>query len=80
LGANGPFLHESLPSPYLLNSNYDIIWSDQTTFVQQWQFAQQHNELDERTLHQVFKTAKRKKYRISGKAGKFLNDLTTKIY
>lgn len=65
---------------YLLNSNYDIIWSNQQTFVQQWQFAQQHNQLDHKTLAQVFKTAKRKKYRISGKANKFLNDLTTEIY
>jgi len=65
---------------YLVNNNYERIWSDQTTFVQQWQFAQGHNELDEQTLHQVFKTAKRQKYRISGKANKFLNDLTTEIY
>lgn len=65
---------------YLLNRAYDIIWSDQTTFVQQWQLAQQHNHLDDKTLAQVFKTAKRKKYRISGKANKFLNDLVTEIY
>jgi hypothetical protein len=65
---------------YLLNSSYEIIWSDQTTFVRQWQLAQQHNQLDEPTIQQVLKTAKRKKYRISGKANKFLNDLTTEIY
>jgi hypothetical protein len=65
---------------YLLNRSYERIWSDQTTFVQQWCFAQQHNELNEKVLHQVLKTAKRKKYRISGKANKFLNDLLTEIY
>jgi hypothetical protein len=65
---------------YLLNSSFDILWSDQTTFVQGWQFAQQHNQLAHKTLAQIFKTAKRKKYRISGKANKFLNDLVTEIY
>lgn len=65
---------------YLLNSQYETIWSNQTTFVQQWHFAQPHNQLDSKTLHQVLKTAKRKKYRISGKANKFLNDLMTEIY
>lgn len=65
---------------YLLNQDYERIWSDQTTFVQQWQFAQRHNQLDDKTLHQVLKAAKRKKYRISGKANQFLNDLTTEIY
>jgi hypothetical protein len=65
---------------YLLNCGYERIWSNQTTFVQQWCFAQQHNELNEKVLHQVLKTAKRKKYRISGKANKFLNDLLTEIY
>lgn len=65
---------------YLLNRDYERIWGDQTTFVQQWQFAQRHNHLDDKTLAQVLKTAKRKKYRISGKANKFLNDLTTEIY
>lgn len=65
---------------YLLNGQYEIIWSDQTTFVQQWRFAQQHNQFDSKTLQQVLKTAKRKRYRISGKANKFLNDLNTEIY
>lgn len=65
---------------YLLNRDYEIIWSDQTTFVQQWQFAQAHNQLNEKTLRQVLKVAKRKKYRISGKANKFLNDLVNEIY
>ena len=65
---------------YLLDRSYERIWSNQTTFVQQWHFAQQHNELSEKVLHQVLKTAKRKKYRISGKANKFLNDLLTEIY
>ncbi len=65
---------------YLLNSSYEIIWGDQSTFIQQWQFAQQHNVLDGKTLRQVLKVAKRKKYRLSGKANKFLNDLVTEIY
>jgi len=65
---------------YLLNADFAPIWSHQTTFVQQWQAITPHNHLDTATLKRVLKVAKRKKYRLSGKANKFLNDLTTEIY
>jgi hypothetical protein len=65
---------------YLLNRGYERIWSNQDTFVQQWHLAQQYNNLNQHVLQRVFKALKRKKYRISGKANKFLNDLLTEIY
>lgn len=35
---------------YLLNQDFQPIYGAQTTFVQRWQFAQQRNDLDPRTL------------------------------
>jgi hypothetical protein len=64
---------------YLLNSEFQPIWSTQQVFVQQWQFAQDRNELDSKLLKQILKQAKRKFFRISGKADKFINDLNAEI-
>ena len=64
---------------YLLDSAFQPIWSDTHTFVRQWQLAQQHNDLDRKTLKQILKQAKRKHFGISGKAEKFVNDLNAEI-
>ena len=64
---------------YLLNPALQPIWSDSSAFVRQWQLAQQHNDIDRRTLKQVLKQAKRKHFGISGKAEKFVNDLNAEI-
>jgi hypothetical protein len=64
---------------YLLNEDLQPIWSSQLSFVQQWKFAQNRNALDSKILKQIIKQAKRKHYRISGKADKFLNDLNAEI-
>ena len=64
---------------YLLNSDFQPIWSNQQVFVQQWNFAQNRNDLDTRLLKQILKQAKRKFFRISGKADKFINDLNAEI-
>jgi hypothetical protein len=64
---------------YLLNSDFQPIYGDQTTFVQRWQFAQQRNEIDQRTLKRVSQQAKRKRYKLSGKAEKFLQDLNIEV-
>lgn len=53
--------------------------SSQQVFVQQWQFAQERNDLDTKLLKQILKQAKRKSFRISGKADKFVNDLNAEI-
>ena len=64
---------------YLLNQDLQPIWSDQSTFVQHWRFAEQRNTLDRKTIQQILKQFQRKRYRISGKAEKFLNDLNAEI-
>ncbi|MBD2074331.1 hypothetical protein H6F86_10625 [Phormidium sp. FACHB-592] len=64
---------------YLLNSDFQPIYGEQTTFVQCWQFAQQRNEIDQRTRKRVLQQAKRKRYKLSGKAEKFFNDLNTEV-
>ncbi|MBD2024968.1 hypothetical protein [Leptolyngbya sp. FACHB-711] len=64
---------------YLLNAEWQPVWSNSQTFVQQWQFVQQRNDLDSSTLKRVLKQARRRQYGISGKAEKFINDLNTEI-
>ncbi|HEY9658288.1 MAG TPA: hypothetical protein V6C65_07540, partial [Allocoleopsis sp.] len=64
---------------YLLNKSWQPTWSDPQTFVQQWTFAQRRNDIDNKTLKQIIKQAKRKHFGISGKAEKFINDLNAEI-
>ena len=81
-GAPSLFNAHRLPmqtGSYLLNSDFQPIWSNQQVFVQQWNFAQNRNDLDTKLLKQILKQAKRKLFRISGKADKFVNDLNAEI-
>ena len=64
---------------YLLDSDFQPIWSDRSRFVDQWQLVQSQNDLNKATLKQILKQAKRKQYRVSGRADKFLNDLNAEI-
>ncbi|MDX2098749.1 MAG: hypothetical protein SFW36_13320 [Leptolyngbyaceae cyanobacterium bins.59] len=64
---------------YLLNSHWEVIWSDSSSFVRQWNLVQSRNDIDELTLEQILQAARRKQYRISGKGEKFLNDLNAEI-
>lgn len=86
-----PYIAEGTPSlfnahrlplqigSYLLNDEFQPIWSTQQTFVQQWHFAQSRNDLDTKTLKQILKQAKRRLFQVSGKAEKFINDLNAEI-
>ena len=64
---------------YLLDQAFQPIWSDSHTFVTQWKLAQQQNDINNKTLKQILKQAKRKHFGISGKAEKFVNDLNAEI-
>ena len=64
---------------YLLNPDLQPMWGDQQTFVQQWQLAQAQNSVDEKTIERILKAARRRQFRITGKAEKFLNDLNAEI-
>jgi hypothetical protein len=64
---------------YLLNDAFQPVWSSTHTFVKQWQFAQQRNDIQSKILSQILKQAKRRHFGISGKAEKFVNDLNAEI-
>ncbi|WP_416666276.1 hypothetical protein [Egbenema bharatensis] len=67
------------PGFWLLNSEFEPIWSDRLTFIQRWQFAETKNDLTEIALERVLKQVKRQSYRVSNRAEKFLNDLNAEI-
>jgi hypothetical protein len=64
---------------YLLNSDLEPIWTSEESFIQQWRFAQQGNEIEPTGLKQLLKQVKQRHFRISGKAEKFINDLNAEI-
>ena len=81
-GAPSLFNAHRLPiqsGSYLLNRDFQQIWSTPQVFVEQWQFAQNGNDLGTKKLKQILKQAQRKFFRISGKADKFVNDLNAEI-
>ncbi|WP_143467650.1 hypothetical protein [Leptolyngbya ohadii] len=81
-GAYSLFNAHRLPlqiGSYLVNANWQPIWTDEQIFLKQWEFAESQNDLDRPTLQRVLKQAKRRQYGITGKAAKFLNDLNAEI-
>jgi hypothetical protein len=64
---------------YLLNEDFQPIWSDRSTFVQHWNLISSRNTIDAATIKRVLKQFKRHPFRISGKADKYLNDLNAEI-
>jgi len=64
---------------YLLNNDFQPIWSDRSTFIQHWNFAKSRNPVNAKTIKRVIKQFKRHPFRISGKADKYLNDLNAEI-
>jgi hypothetical protein len=64
---------------YLLNAQLEPIGSRHETFVQQWQWCQQHNTIEPETIAQLLQQQRRSRYRVSQRADKFLNDLNAEI-
>jgi Txe/YoeB family toxin of Txe-Axe toxin-antitoxin module len=64
---------------YLLNQDFQPMWSDRPIFLHHWNFARSHNTVDAKTIKRVIKQFKRHPFRISGKADKYLNDLNAEI-
>ena len=64
---------------YLLNQDLQPIASSHQAFVRQWQSAAAHNDIAVPVLEQTICQAKRKAYRVTGKAQKFLNDLNAEV-
>jgi hypothetical protein len=64
---------------YLLNDDFQPMWSDRTVFVQHWNFARSRNTVNAALTKRVLKQYKRHPFRISGKADQYLNDLNAEI-
>ena len=64
---------------YLLDSDWQPILSTQDRFVQQWQLCQYRNSVTSKAIRQMLKVAKRRRFSLSGKVDKFLNDLNAEI-
>ena len=64
---------------YLLNDDLQPIASSHQAFVRQWHLATAQNDISLLVLEQTIAQAKRKAYRVTGKAQKFLNDLNAEI-
>ncbi len=68
---------------YLLVQDLPHRWqpisSNSDTFVQHWHFAQARNDVDVAVLRRTLKSARRRRYSLSGRADKFLNDLNAEI-
>jgi hypothetical protein len=64
---------------YLLDRDYQPIAYSQTRFVEQWNYCTKRNDLDKKQLDRLVKQIKRRCFKLSGKADKFLNDLNAEI-
>ena len=64
---------------YLLNRDFEPVWSDRASFASQWRLVQNQNQIETRIIRQVLKQSQRQHYQVSGKAAKFLNDLNAEI-
>lgn len=64
---------------YLLDQNFQPVWSTQQNFVQKWKFSQVQNDIQASVIRQVLKQLKRYRYMVSTKADKFINDLNAEI-
>jgi hypothetical protein len=64
---------------YLLDRDYQPVAYSQTRFVEQWQYCTNRNDLDKKQLDRLLHQLKRRCFKLSGKADKFLNDLNAEI-
>jgi hypothetical protein len=64
---------------YLLDRDYQPVAYSQSRFVEQWTYCTNRNDLDKKQLDRLVKQIKRRCFKLSGKADKFLNDLNAEI-
>lgn len=64
---------------YLLDQDFQPIWSDHLTFVRRWHTIQAYNSLNDRLLKRLVQQAKHRSRSVSGRADKFLHDLNAEI-
>ncbi len=65
---------------YLLNNDFEPVWSCQATFVRHWKHCQAQNKIDQKRLNAVLRQAQQQyHFQLSGRAQKFLDDLNIEI-
>jgi hypothetical protein len=64
---------------YLLDRDYQPVAYSQSRFVEQWTYCTNRNDLNKKQLDRLVKQIKRRCFKLSGKADKFLNDLNAEI-
>jgi hypothetical protein len=64
---------------YLLDAEFQPIWTTAEHFVQRWTFAQSRNHIDPRVLKRILKQVQYQPIHITGKADKFIADLDEEI-
>jgi hypothetical protein len=86
-----PYLVEGQPSlysahrlplqmgSYLLDRDYQPVTYSQSSFLRQWHYACNRNDVETKTVARILSHAKRCCFKLSGKADKFLNDLNAEI-
>jgi hypothetical protein len=86
-----PYLVEGQPSlysahrlplqmgSYLLDRAYQPVTYSQSNFLRQWHHARDRNDVETKTIVRILCQAKRRCFKLSGKADKFLNDLNAEI-
>ena len=79
-----PLLHAGHRLPlqlgsYLLNQEWEPIYTTQTAFVHQWHFCQRRNQVSQRAIKQVLDARRKNHPTIRGSASKLLNDLNAEI-
>lgn len=63
----------------LRNGDLEPIYSSRERFTEMWHQASSHNTIDSELLKQTLKKARRREYRVTTKAEKFINDLNAEI-
>lgn len=64
---------------YILDSDLEPVYSSRERFAAMWHQATGHNSISSELLQQTLKHARRREYRVTTKAEKFLNDLNAEI-
>ncbi|MEP0949722.1 MULTISPECIES: hypothetical protein [Cyanophyceae] len=63
----------------LKNSDLEPVSNSRERFAEMWHHASSHNTIDAVLLKQTLKKARRREYRVTTKAEKFINDLNAEI-
>ncbi len=64
---------------YLLDADWQLTYTTHQHFVDQWRRVAARNEVSPNTIENWVKAARQRRYSLSGKADKFLNDLNADI-